>query len=153
MSRFDNKAAPKKSATSGHRQGNESLSNMILSAWMNPSSMHSRTHSGTKDVLPTTANTATTTARGGAANMTDDIMLMNPGPISLAGGVDGVIAPPVETPPPVRGIQRRASLVKEQTEEQPEAIEQQLMIGEIKVRWGCYGRGWGSWGAGGGVGG
>lgn len=45
----------------------------------------------------------------------------------------GVPAFHLDTPPPLRALKRRASLVVRDDEEHSEEIEQELMIGEIKV--------------------
>ena len=45
--------------------------------------------------------------------------------------IEGLVGP--ETPPPLKGANRRASLVGDSYEEPPEEIAEELMIGEIKV--------------------
>lgn len=58
----------------------------------------------------------------------------DPEPLQVATGAPGgVVGGGIDSPPATRGFPRRKSLVAEKPEEEHENIEQELMIGEIKV--------------------
>lgn len=129
---MDMKHSQSKRISPGHKSV-ESVGTGLISSWLSGSGHAPRQSRVEPSVLPTA--TPSVPGGGGAgmhANIAINVPHLDDGVPAPAAVVGGAAVFPLETPPPLRGVQRRASLVTE-VEDPPEEIAQELMIGEIKV--------------------
>ena len=157
MSRLEITQKPKKSNPSHHRiSGDSGQKGTWLSshtrtpsrAQPTASAIHAATELGVPPITAPGAPETSNRLSGGASSHGSGVLAaLGLGGIQGSHGteaapeVGGLAAPGVvglaapETPPPLKGHTRRASLVNNDVEEDPaKDIEQDLMIGEIKVR-------------------